>query len=73
MSHAAPQFFTLTTLILVLILLVFMMKYASAAYRSRIEIARQTATVEAVTALRQQVADLADRMAAMEKLLREVE
>lgn len=73
MSNAAPHFFTLSILLLVLIALVFAMKYAAAAYRSGLEARQQTATEEALDALRQEVGALTMRMSAIEKLLREVE
>jgi hypothetical protein len=72
-SNAAPQFFTLSILLLALIAMVFAMKYAAAAYRSRLEVRRQTATDAALDALRQEVGALTKRMTAVEKLLREVE
>ncbi|MBR0642688.1 hypothetical protein [Plastoroseomonas hellenica] len=73
MSNAAPHFFTLSILFLVLIALVFAMKNGAAAYRSRLEARRQTATDETLDALRQEVRALTTRMTAVEKLLREVE
>jgi hypothetical protein len=57
----------------VLIALVFAMKYAAAVYRSRLEAHRQTATDEALDAVRQEIGALTARMTAVEKLLREVE
>lgn len=73
MSNAAPHFFTLSILFLGLIALVFAMKYGTAAYRTRLEARQQTATDEALEALRQEVGALTVRMSAIEKLLREVE
>ena len=73
MTNATPTFFPVSILLIVLIAVVFAMKYAAAAYRSRLEVHRQSATEEALTALRQEVAALTKRLAAVEKLLLEVE
>ncbi len=73
MISSAPQFFTLSILLLALILAIFAMKYAAAAYRSRLDANRQTATDESISALRQEVAGLGTRLSTVEKLLREVE
>lgn len=73
MTNAAPPFFTLTILLFVLIAAIFAMKYAAAAYRSRLEVRRQRAADEALDALRQDIGALTNRLAAVEKLLREVE
>jgi hypothetical protein len=73
MTNASPHFFTLSLLVLAMIAAVFAMKYAAVAYRSRLELRKQTATDERLDALQQGVSALDTRVSAVEKLLREVE
>ncbi|WP_156358239.1 hypothetical protein [Sphingobium sp. Leaf26] len=73
MTDASSRFFLITVFILLLILVVFTMKYAASVYRSRLEAKRLTTSDETVVALRAEVGALTSRMNAVEKLLRDVE
>lgn len=73
MAEASASFVLISILVVVAVLAVFAMKYASAAYRTRAEATRQTAADEQLAALRQEVSALAARVGTIEKLLREVE
>ena len=69
-----PHFFVIfSILVLLVILAVFVMKYAALIYHTRLEARQQTASNDAFVALRQEVIDLTSRIKAMEKLLREVD
>lgn len=69
----AHLFVIFSILVLLVILAVFVMKYAASTYHMRLEARRQTASDDAVVALRQEVNGLTLRLNAVEKLLREVE
>ena len=73
MTDATPHFFTLSILLLGLVALVFAMRYAADAYRGRLEAHRQTAAQTTLDTLHQEVRALAQRIGAIEKLLRDVE
>ena len=73
MTEASSTFATLSILVLVVVLLVFAMKYAAAGYKARLDARRQTQSDEALAALRQDVGALTTRLNTVEKLLREVE
>jgi hypothetical protein len=73
MAETLPNFYPVALFVLIAILTVFAMKYAAAAYRSRLETKRQIASDETLAALQQEVNALTTRMNAVEKLLREVE
>jgi hypothetical protein len=73
MAEASTHFFVLSILVLVAGLLVFAMKYASAAYQSRLKAKWQTDMETAMSALGEEMSRLSARMSSVEKLLREVE
>jgi hypothetical protein len=73
MAEPSSTFFVLSVLLLAAVLAVFAMRYAVAAYGSRLESRRQSAADESLDGLRREVAALATRVNAIEKLLREVE
>ncbi|MBD8688848.1 MULTISPECIES: hypothetical protein [unclassified Rhizobium] len=73
MTETSANFYPISILLLTAMLAVFAMKYAAAAYRSRLEIKRVTNADAAIAGLQTEVTELKARLEAIEKILREVE
>jgi uncharacterized protein YlxW (UPF0749 family) len=69
----ATIFFTFSILCLVALVAIFALKYLTAGYRAKSEQGYRDITNNTIEALRQEIANLAKRVQAMEKLLKEVE
>jgi len=73
MADSAPYFMAATIAVLLVVLLVFAMKYTAQAFRARAEAARSTDTGTRLAALDTRSQDHERRLARIETLLREVE
>lgn len=69
----APAFIILSVLTLLVIVIVFAMKYLTVARRGRALEMKEKETVAAIEGLRQEIAQLTNRLNVVEKLLKDVE
>ncbi len=73
MIDQAPSFVLLSIALLVVVAIVFMMKYLAQMYQARLEGAKVSETTSRIAALDEKTGDLEKRLSGVEKLLREVE
>lgn len=69
---SAPVFFTTLSMILGTVLIVFGMRYRASVLQSRARAAEAEATAAALTQIQADLADARTRLAAIEKLLKDV-